>query len=242
MSDAIESAFVRLTWAHKHIQDFDGEFRMLLSVNPYRLVPDVNEQTRECIYRIKCKDPLPARLSLIAGVAVHELRSVLDGLFWALLQRYGIRDNISFPLRKTPDGCQESRIKLRPIPDGVLDSIEDFQPYKRGQILRLIHDLDIINEHRTILVTANVPSKFKIDCSIPFIPMICIGPTEDGATVARLRFVGKGKAKLNAQFGFEVAFSEVGDAYGERVWHILMIAHDFIQDEVIPVFKQLLRP
>lgn len=243
MSDAIESAFVRLTWAHKLIRDFDSEFRMFLSVSPYRLVPDVNEQARECIYRIKYKDPLPARLSLIAGDAIHNLRSVLDGLFWALLQKYGARDNISFPLRKTPEGFQESRIKLQRIriPDGVLDSIEDFQPYKRGQILREIHDLDIVNEHRAILVTANVPSKFNIECPIPFIPMFCIGPAEDGATIARLRFIGEGKANLNTQFGFEIAFNEVGDVYGERVWHVLMIAHDFIQDEVIPVFNQLLR-
>ena len=239
MSDVIESAFVRLAWAHKLIRDFDSEFRMFLSVSPYRLVPDVNEQARECVYRIKYKDPLPARLSLIAGDALHNLRSVLDGLFWALLQKYGVSDNISFPLRKTPEGFRESRIKLRRIgiPDRMLDSIEDLQPYNRGQILRTIHDLDIVNEHRAILVTANVPTEFNIECAIPFIWMICNGPAEDGATVARLRFIGKGKANLHTQFGFEVAFNEVGDAYGERVWHILMIAHDFIQDEVIPVFK-----
>jgi hypothetical protein len=109
--------------------------------------------------------PLGVPDSLLATVGdfIHNLRNVLDHLAYNLVRAGGHRPDsqVTFPVchtetvRNRCTGAEEPSIKIDLRPD-IRAWIDSVQPYKRtetGHRLALLQNLDIVDKHRSQLVT-----------------------------------------------------------------------------------------
>jgi hypothetical protein len=108
----------------------------------------------------------PLRAGIIAGDAIHNLRSALDHLVWDLVAKnHGTPTaTMDFPLLLTPptDGGGKPRpFELEgQVPSVALAEIERLQPYNAGNPsqaamtkLGMLRELDNVNKHRHIVLT-----------------------------------------------------------------------------------------
>ena len=79
------SAALKLSRADKHIADFETVFNAFVAANPHTFVTKTDPKTGQTIFKIKFQNPPPREISLIAGDAIHNLRTALDHLMWELM-------------------------------------------------------------------------------------------------------------------------------------------------------------
>jgi hypothetical protein len=109
--------------------------------------------------------------SVIVGDCLHNLRSALDYLAYQLVLVSGNKPNEStqFPIRKSSYGARRGRFrrwlggKSQPaeisggVRDDILKVVQAIQPYNRGnrigEQLWMLHQLDVIDKHRQLLLT-----------------------------------------------------------------------------------------
>lgn len=117
--------------------------------------------------RMRLDEPLPPYAwALIAGDAIHNLRSALDVLVWSHAQPAMLtgpqQQALCFPVVSKPDPqiwANAKRYKLRTLRPDIVDRIEKWQPVNRTTIggepdpLLLLHTLDIDDKHRLPLST-----------------------------------------------------------------------------------------
>jgi hypothetical protein len=108
------------------------------------------------------KDPLPDRIPLIIGDAIHNLRSALDLLAFHLLRDSGrAEDKIYFPIVRDKVGPKAAEDTIRSAGidlagANVVALFKSFEPYKGGHLqLWELHRVDIIDKHRLLLTTEN---------------------------------------------------------------------------------------
>jgi hypothetical protein len=103
---------------------------------------------------------IPERLSLIAGDAIHNLRSALDYLAYELAEISSPggfdESRIFFPIS---DGRDNHEARLRDIRSilrqDAIDALRVLQPYRggkgHGNTLWCLHRLDILDKHRLLI-------------------------------------------------------------------------------------------
>lgn len=117
--------------------------------------------------------------ALVAGDAIHNLRSVLDVLVWCLADTGSLTDPqrkaLQFPIVTDPAKWEaDGPRRLRSVPEPYLTRIRDGQPCWLDQAQRdlhglsLIHDLDIQDKHRHALGAQPVPAVAEIAHLIEF--------------------------------------------------------------------------
>ncbi len=238
MTDPIASAYSRLDWSLKHIEDFRLAVRAFIKGGSHYVVTKEYPERGQVEYWLEMEGPFPETLGLIAGDSIHNLRATLDGLFKALAENHGIKDDVGFPLRQSPQGFTDTRKGLPKIPDPIWDALEDFQPYKRGKALRVLHDLDIVNKHRTILLTASNPLEFRVKSPDAVYMIVCEGPIEHRSIFAKVFFTPRDRAPhIQGNSALDVCFNEPGDINGKFVHPFLLHMENLIRSEVAPVFK-----
>ena len=144
--------------AGKHIEDLSQIANSWLGTDAYRLVPKSDSKTGRTVVSANISEPPPFELSLVAGDAVHALRSALDHLALELAVAVsedgldpGIESSSEFPIfpfekgtergsdlfnrvqKKTGEPAPGSGLhKLRGIDGEAVKAIEGIQPYHRG--------------------------------------------------------------------------------------------------------------
>src|SRR5271169_3036114 len=78
----------KLERADQHLQILKREIHGWLSRNPYVITDQIDPKTGENVFRIRRAGIPPEAISLTAGDAFHNLRSVLDHLTYALAVSY----------------------------------------------------------------------------------------------------------------------------------------------------------
>jgi hypothetical protein len=151
------SARLKIERAKSHITELDREIANFLSRDPYRLVLDSYDQRGWCCWRIHVIEDAPLTLSAMIGDAIHNLRTSLDHLAHNLvLLNQGNTHNVYFPFCNTETELDKV-IKDRHLDQagpGVVNIIKMIKPYRGGNdLLRLLHDLDIIDKHQLLLTT-----------------------------------------------------------------------------------------
>jgi hypothetical protein len=171
----LSSARAKLGQAEKHLGSLAAEVARYQQRDPYmpfiqpRFGPDipteVETQNAVLVIALYVK-PVPEVIYLIAGDAIHNLRSALDYLAWQLVLISGgnpERSKPQFPVQWDTPNCYDtngipilmSNQKLRPDIRRLLDS-KWLQPYHAadpdGHPLYFIHNLDIIDKHRHLNV------------------------------------------------------------------------------------------
>jgi len=168
--DAIRSKINR---ASKHIDDLAAACKTFINATPFVLDRETDPSTGYYRFRlIDIKEP-PREIALIAGDAVHNLRSALDHLAYQLVLANG-----GTPLKQTcfpifDDIAKYQRMdanKVRGMSQAARDAIDAVKPYKDGNnALYTLHELDIADKHHALLITlvAVGEASIEVNASLP---------------------------------------------------------------------------
>lgn len=116
-------------------------------------------------YAVLTTAPPAYEWSLAFGDAIHNYRSALDALAWAMATLDGnapskqYEKQIYFPMKQTFEAFEkEARTKLSSVPRFILERMARVQPYhvKPGEavedgIALVLHDLDIADKHKAAI-------------------------------------------------------------------------------------------
>lgn len=135
---------------------------------------DVSGSVHRVFVEVMEQAPLD-RWSLMAGDCVHNLRSALDSLVYAIaIYQSGQNpppdeDNLQFPIVSDPAKFPKQKTRrIKFLSQAVQNEIEKLQPYNRPHpglppLLELLSDLNNQDKHRTLNVVAASPHKASID-------------------------------------------------------------------------------
>lgn len=162
----------KITRADEHFAVLDREMRAWLEDGPDRAWwadPEVHDQGREHIWRLRFTRPIPVDWAVLLGEAIHDLRSALDQSVYWLTVDWGRKPlkNSQFPVnssradfeRRKKNGAwtnDSGMHKIRGVGPGPQAFIEALQPYPQRYrcaeciALRTVHDLWNQDKHRLV--------------------------------------------------------------------------------------------
>ena len=101
----------KLAWGRKHIDALDEAIGVFVQSDPYVLSGKYDAEQADYVAWISDATPTPVGWSLMIGDIVHNLRSALDSLIYALAVRN---------LRRAPEGKEAKALQF-PIVDAIGD-------------------------------------------------------------------------------------------------------------------------
>jgi hypothetical protein len=145
-----------------HLKELETELHSYYETNPARVVRQSDGDPDRFIGKLETAAPIPARLPIIIGDCLQNMRSSLDYLVWELVlaAKNSPGKHNMFPVCATLESFDNQLIKQRRLdgvsPDAIAE-IQALQPYHGGQdfdknFLWVIDDLCNINKHRRLLV------------------------------------------------------------------------------------------
>ena len=177
------SCWLKIERAEEHFNTFYAELREWNETNPYSLVfkPDPEGRRHGIVANI---NGLPnfKRWALITGDCIHNLRSALDHLVYAL----AIRDNggpvadakairsIQFPIGSDAMEFEKAASRVAALKPGTKTAIERIQSYNRFNpplplLLPVLRELDNADKHRTLTLALNHVAGFRIQFDPPLL-------------------------------------------------------------------------
>ena len=162
------SCWLKLGRAEEHFQTFKSEVIAWNNRNPYLITKKCDTEGRRHSLVVEIKSP-PAldRWALIAGDCIHNIRSVLDNLVYAVaVVEAGSNPppgagKLQFPIAKTAEQFAKQRSRIASLSSSMQARIEGVQPYNRPRhdlppLLSILNEFDNVNKHRLLnLVFAN---------------------------------------------------------------------------------------
>jgi hypothetical protein len=166
MSHPLDGCRAKIERAKEQIDNLNADVTSLLNSEAYSIAKEFQPQRKRYAFKIIGPEP-PSRISVLAGEIIHHLRSCYDHVIWALAERNGIPDEarITFPVCMTPEKYANA------IKEGITRGvsrqhrplIEALQPYRApdpdNSFLKIVHDLDVTDKHRLLLVVAHTLMK-----------------------------------------------------------------------------------
>ncbi|MFO0863886.1 MAG: hypothetical protein U0744_04375 [Gemmataceae bacterium] len=173
MSARLVGVRAKIERAKHHINDLDNRIISFRGTNPYTLRCDYDSQTGNRVFRTVVCAAIPDEFAVIAGEAVHQLRSALDHLAWQLVETNGgtpDRDTC-FPLdRKPPSNEATFARKVQGMSVAAANLIRSKQPYQPGcEVLGALHEVDNFDKHRLLLVAAYGVQQFGFSYRNPIL-------------------------------------------------------------------------
>ena len=165
--DDIAGAREKIQRAKQHIKDFEVGFSTFLRENPQRIWHDPNDPGLQKSLFIRHAD-MPAPLVCVVGDAIHNMRSALDHLAFAVAKRNGVSKRglreTDFPIRKT-SGAFDKAIKdgkVAIIGVAWINFLKRIEPYCGGKCgdLYIISALDNLDKHRNLIVVDPLADTF----------------------------------------------------------------------------------
>lgn len=189
---------------------------------------------------------VPTRLAVVAGDAVHSMRSALDWLVAALVERNGfdVDQRHQFPICSTPEAF-ESELKkkrLRGISADAVKIIRDCQPFHEknpaDHFLMVMHELNNQDKHRlplALAATARLNAQQMVDIDAPGgatidnldIPLH-VDVTAAEAAICTVRVQKPTPSHFDVRVGvvLDVCFKQCGSVELPGVVHVLRILHN----------------
>lgn len=216
-----DSAREKLGRAEQHLGELHAAEKRFLETEPYEVVAaEVEANGLEHVYRLKVRaEPIP-ELSALLGDAVHNIRSSLDHVVYAVAchQAPGLTDKqkrgLQFPVCGTSPDFQKkvNDGRLRGIKD--LAPFEALQPYNGGPTwLPVVTALDNIDKHRRLAILASATERGQIN------PPNQVDHTvwrreslEDGAEVVRLVFTTKPQVDMSVSASLRIAVEPINSS------------------------------
>jgi hypothetical protein len=221
-----------------------------MNSDPYGVGREINPQTGDYVFRLKVHKEPRRDWAAIIGDAVHNLRSALDHLMVALVEFNGgtVTSATEFPIFENVQSYKAKKSgKVAGASQKAIDLIDEAKPFKGGNDgLWLIHKLDIIDKHRTLVAGYGSytigydtlkglraagapipPGESMIAWIRPATPIRC--PLEDGDELYRVAADQIGKVDDNPTFRIEIAFSEPGVLECEPIFPLLGDLSDLVK-------------
>jgi len=168
--DRLRGTRVKIDRADKHIADFDAALTAFEKEGPYeRLVETDAAGIQKCTVRLT--GPLPSDLVGSIGDAIHNLRSALDHLAFAVAETNGVSGNklrkVSFTIRETKKDLKKAldEREISRIGAAWLGFVETVEPYVggSGEDLYAINVLDNIDKHRALIAIETQAQMFSVN-------------------------------------------------------------------------------
>ena len=170
MASPMAASYLKIARAKKHLAELEQVIQAYIETNPVRYETTVSDPeivgTKEDgtplrHARITFKfdqDAIPEEMSAIVGDIVHNLRSALDLMATELCRAEDdAEDETHFPFAKKESefGNRVSKTGFwRAGPEAIM-LMSEFAPYEGGNaVLRAIHDLDIRDKHKRLIINA----------------------------------------------------------------------------------------
>ena len=232
--EPLESSRRKVARAKEHIANLKVASRLFFDACPYTIVvePDLREPKQE-IHKLRLDGPLPDSFTNFTDDAVHNLRSALDNLGYALAVSSGRVDpkSTAFPFSGTALQLDNNiKGRCKDIPEEIYPLFRAYQPYKGGNdILWALNEVSITDKHKllTVALRSNLGNMSGVGVlSMPLDPTwdrikkeIEIATCVVGYTV-----------KYHAEISLFVAFDEIAIVSGEPVLKVLDYFVDIVED------------
>jgi hypothetical protein len=159
--------YYKMYRAGTHLKELQSELQGYFHDDPGQLVAEPQTAADSITATFQMKSRMPARLPIIAGDCLQNMRSALDYLVWELVRAEGEEPgkHNMFPICPTEDAFKDalkSRGKrsgnLAGVNEDAVAMIDRLQPYRLGEdweqsIIFTLNELTNINKHRRILLT-----------------------------------------------------------------------------------------
>lgn len=143
--------------AIKHVDDLAAVCKTFIDSTPFTLGRETDPETGYYHFNVTNVQTPPREVGLIAGDAIHNLRSALDHLACYLVLANGNRPSrqTCFPIFDSAAKYQAMDTKkVRGMSQDAIDAIDAAKPYKGGNDkLHTLHELDIADKHHSLLAT-----------------------------------------------------------------------------------------
>jgi hypothetical protein len=256
----LKGVFARIERSKMHVADFEARTKPLLAECRAAVMTDYDDERSEYVVRIGRIPAIPPVLSVIIGDAIHNLRVSLDYLMWQLVIGCGAtpNDKTMFPIlmtSPTPNRHGQVRVNVNPgIPMAMQQALDDIQPYKRvhprNHELAVLHNLDIVDKHRQILLMLIDVNKLGWFGDVDLLT-INPGPYEDGSEICRFAFSkdaypppqAKGPMPLTVAPMFDLCLRESDAGAWDRAVSasdLMRILLKYVEHDVLSRFKAFL--
>jgi hypothetical protein len=160
----ILGAWAKINRVKEQISYLTDEVNIYQSCGYYKILGEYQPGRQRYAFKL-IGPPVPSKFAVLAGEIIHHLRCCFDHVAWSLAEQSGVpadrARNIFFPVCDTKDQFQRS-IRNGSLfgASGIhLSTIESLQPYNTSDpgnsIIKSIHDLDIIDKHRLLVVVSH---------------------------------------------------------------------------------------
>lgn len=252
----------KLQWAEAHIDALEEAIKAWGERGAYALVHELDPETGHHVLYAQIKEPIEPEWPLLAGDAVHNLRSALDHLAFDMLRRHhggslsdALMESSEFPVigtisprtgqtRTTPDNDFDSLVgrNLGTIPDALREALRDLQPYKRGpdfasHEIWLVHDLDRVDKHRHLhLITSAANLTQMTMGGAGHFPYFWFGGghVKDGDKVCEWADPTGPNPQLNAEIAQQIVLGQPEAGAGRELVPTLRALREFFDSDVLP--------
>jgi hypothetical protein len=247
MSHPLDGCRAKIERAKEHIRNLDPEITTLIDSTEHTVTVHTYYDARVTGFSRDLMingPPIPDRIRIIIGEIVHQLRSSLDHLIWQLVlanKKEVPGDQLEFPVfwerAKYPSAAKR---KIKGVSTRAEDIIESLQPYHAipnadDHPLKILHDLDVIDKHRFIIVVAGELNIYGTT-EFMFLPA---NQCNDVVTL-RLTRMPTRHPDTEYQTSFDIAFDTFGSRKTETLIPALQQLCDFVAgaiEQFSPCFK-----
>jgi hypothetical protein len=157
MGTIFRDARLKIERADKHIRDLKDAIALLKQSERATVEVNLNTGYQELIHTLEFPSKITDDIALIAGDAIHNLKSALDFAWQCTLKKFptvGVSDQSKFPVYRTQEDLINAlngiNVSPRSNPSLYRAIVTDIQPYegfKYGAALYVLHKLDITDKH-----------------------------------------------------------------------------------------------
>ena len=158
----LDGAKRKLARAAEHIQEFNAAVQRWYDSKPLHSNGQFGTDKTSYIYTVEA-DAIPLDIGILAGDALHNLRSVLDHIAWqlALLTTSTPYKRTAFPIFLSDNDTSRRGIKsvLRDVPTEARNVIEALQPFSYADKIKpdshglwLLHQLSNADKHQIVTI------------------------------------------------------------------------------------------
>lgn len=258
-SDGLNGVRAKLGRAEELLNAVDAEFARFVQgySDPVIVRRDPDQLTDRFFWNIP--DPPPARISLLAGDAIHNARASLDYIVWALSRQPIPRNElhwIAFPICTSSDcwiNAESRNLKyLDPEPVAVIKGVQPYigtptviPPYGKGQVLIqdatkynplvILNEWEKIDKHRNLhtvfaIILGGIP---KFDFEGRF-EVLYPQAVEHGTEIANITYPvppPHSEMDVHIEFPGDVRIGEEPPTWGIRV--TISVICSFIRNSII---------
>jgi hypothetical protein len=228
---------VKIERAKKHLGDFEAARDRFFDPQPYVIERDHNTETGDDVFKVSNLRATPLELALIAGDAIHNLRSALDHLAYQLVLVAGGMPSTQtgYPIFATGKRYETYKAgKVEGMSDAAKREIDASKPYGRGtDELYWLHTLNISDKHHELLITLVSVSGALVLMPRWYKPRFQFynfrTPVKDGDIILTC----EPGFDENVNFAFDVAFGEPEVVKGKPVLELLHQTSDFVDNLIL---------